>query len=115
MDFDRYTISLLIHRSDAPDLGEAGTAELQDAHMSHLADLHEAGVLLAAGPLFDERYRGLSILNIPPERAQELEEEDPAVRAGLYSIKAVPQDASRRPRHVLPRSTPRSVAEVSDE
>lgn len=90
MDFDRYTISLLIHRSDAPDLDEAATAVLQDAHMSHLADLHEAGVLLAAGPLFDERYRGLSILNIPPERAQELEEEDPAVRAGLYSIKASP-------------------------
>ena len=42
MDFDRYTISLLIHRSDAPNLDEAGTAELQEAHMSHLADLREA-------------------------------------------------------------------------
>jgi hypothetical protein len=63
MDFDRYTISLLIHRTDAPDLDESAAADLQDAHMSHLADLHEAGILLAAGPLFDERYRGLSILN----------------------------------------------------
>ena len=114
MDFDRYTISLLIHRSDAPDLDEAGTAELQDAHMSHLADLYEAGVLLATGPLFDERYRGLSILNIPPERAQELEEEDPAVRAGLYSIKAVPWMLPGGLVTFSPGRLPRSVAEMSD-
>jgi uncharacterized protein len=56
VDCDRYTISLLIHRSDAPHLDESAVAELQDAHKSHVADLHEAGILLAAGPLFDERY-----------------------------------------------------------
>jgi hypothetical protein len=37
--------------------------------------------------LFDEKYRGLSILNVEPEHARELDEQDPAVRAGLYSIK----------------------------
>lgn len=58
--------------------------------MSHLADLHEAGYLLAAGPLFDEKYRGLSILNVEPEQARELKERDPAVRAGLYSTRAIP-------------------------
>ncbi len=51
--------------------------------MSHLADLHEAGHLLAAGPLSDETFRGLSILRVEPERAIELKQPDPAVQAGL--------------------------------
>jgi hypothetical protein len=70
--------------------------------MSHLADLHEAGVLLAAGPLFDEKYRGLSILKVEPERARELDEQDPAVRAGLYSI----MDGPRWSHVLLPRASP---------
>ncbi len=48
---ERYTITLLVKRPDAPHLDEQAAAALQDAHMSHLADLHEAGHLLAAGPL----------------------------------------------------------------
>jgi uncharacterized protein len=54
VEFDRYTIALLILRPDAPELDEEAAAELQDAHMAHLADLHEQGHLLAAGPLSDE-------------------------------------------------------------
>ena len=71
MKFDRYTVTLLSQRPDAPDLDEDKAAALQDVHMSHLADLHEDGVLLAAGPLFDERYRGLSILNVSPTRGSQ--------------------------------------------
>jgi uncharacterized protein YciI len=51
MDFDNYTITLLIRRADAPQLSDERAGELQDAHLSHLADLAEAGLLLAAGPL----------------------------------------------------------------
>ena len=36
-----------------------------DGVVAHVADLHEAGHLLATGPLFDDLYRGLSILNVP--------------------------------------------------
>ena len=89
-------------------------ASLQDAHMSHLADLHEGGVLLAAGPLFDEKYRGLSILNVEPERARELDEQDPAVRAGLYSIKAVSWMVPGGVMSFSPGHLPRSVAEASE-
>ena len=81
--------------------------------MSHLADLHGAGVLLAAGPLFDEKYRGLSILNVEPERARELDEQDPAVRAGLYSIKAVSWMVPGGVMSFSPGHLPRSVAEAS--
>jgi uncharacterized protein YciI len=55
MEFDQLTIALLVLRSDAPDLDDAEAAALQDAHMNHLASLHEAGSLLAAGPLTGTR------------------------------------------------------------
>jgi uncharacterized protein len=89
MKFDRYTISLLLLRADAPALTEDEEARLQDAHMSHLADLHAAGHLLAAGPVLgsaDRQLRGFSILKVDPPRARELKEEDPAVRAGKYRV-----------------------------
>ena len=49
VQLDRFTIALLVHRPDAPVLDDDEAARLQDAHMAHLADLHEAGHLLAAG------------------------------------------------------------------
>ena len=90
MNFDNYTITLLIRRPDAPELTEEQAGELQNAHMSHLADLAEAGHLLAAGPLRDDEYAGLSILDVDPQRALEMKQADPAVRAGVYTIKAIP-------------------------
>jgi uncharacterized protein len=90
MDFERYTITLLIHRHDRPDLGEEEAAALRAAHMSYQADLGEKGYLLATGPLSDDDVCGLSILDIDPERACELMEADPAVQAGLYTVWAVP-------------------------
>ena len=93
MDFDQFTVALLIHRDDAPVLDEDAENALQDAHMAHLAGLHEAGHLLAAGPLLGERgraYRGLSILAVAPDRARVLQEEDPAVRAGVYRVECLP-------------------------
>ena len=114
MNFDRYAIGLLIAAPEPPKLDEQAAAALQDAHMSHLADLHEAGVLLAAGPLLDERYRGLSILNVDPERARELDEQDPAVRAGLYSIKTFSWMVPGGVMSFSPGRLPRSVAEASE-
>src|SRR3989442_2435709 len=89
MRFDRFSIALLILRDDAPRLDEKAAAALQDAHMAHLAKLHEEGYLLAAGPLLggpDEKFRGLSILKVEPEKARILKEEDPAVKAGRFLV-----------------------------
>jgi len=66
MQFDQYTIALLVTGANAPELSAAGAAELQNAHMSHLADLHQAGHLLAAGPVDGGEVRGLSILSVAP-------------------------------------------------
>lgn len=91
MHLDRFTVALLILRPDAPYLDDEAASALQDAHMAHLADLHEAGYLLAAGPLVgDDTFRGLSILNVGPEEARKLKEQDPAVRAGRFSVKVLP-------------------------
>jgi uncharacterized protein YciI len=92
MDFDRLTITLLELRDDAPELTQEQEDALQDAHMAHLADLHEAGHLLAAGPLLDRDspFRGLSILSVGVEESRALKERDPAVQAGKYRIIALP-------------------------
>ncbi|HEX9352134.1 MAG TPA: YciI family protein [Gaiellaceae bacterium] len=113
MQFDRFTITLLILRPDAPELEAEAAAALQDAHMAHLADLHEAGHLLAAGPLDDEQLRGLSILNVDPARARELKEEDPAVRAGRFSVKVIPWMVPGGAMSFSRTRFPRSTAEVS--
>lgn len=113
MEFDRYTITLLIKNPNAPQLDDEAAAALQDAHMSHLADLHEAGHLLAAGPLFDDEFRGLSILDIDPDQALALEEGDPAVEAGLYTIKAVPWMVPGGAVRFSRTRFPRSMAEAA--
>ncbi len=89
MKFDQFTITLLILRPDSPKLDEKSASALQDAHLTHLAKLHESGLLLASGPLggTDDKFRGLSILNVDPETALRLKQEDPAVRAGRFSVK----------------------------
>jgi uncharacterized protein len=115
MEFDRYTISLLMLRPDAPAFSEREEADLQDAHMSHLAQLHQAGQLLAAGPVLgapDRELRGFSILNVDPERARKLKEGDPAVRAGKYRIEVYPWLIPAGLIAFSPGRLPRSVAEA---
>lgn len=112
MEFDRHTIALLVHNPDGPELDERAAAELQDAHLSHLADLYEAGHLVAAGPVADAEIRGFSILRVDPERARELKEADPAVRAGIYTIRTAGWHVPAGAVQFAPARFPRSVAEV---
>jgi uncharacterized protein len=116
MDFDQFTVALLIHRDDAPVLDESAENALQDAHMAHLADLHEAGHLLAAGPLLGEpgrAYRGLSILAVDPDRARVLKEQDPAVRAGVYRVECLPWLVPAGAVRFAGTRFPRSMAEAA--
>lgn len=80
--------------------------------MAHLAGLHEAGHLLAAGPLLDERLRGLSILNVEPNEARRLEKQDPAVRAGRFSLHVMPWIVPAGAMSFQPARFPHSVAEA---
>jgi uncharacterized protein YciI len=112
MDFDNFSVVLLSLRDDAPALSDDDAAALQDAHMSHLADLHEAGHLLAAGPLIDGHYRGLSILKVSPEMALTLKEADPAVQAGKFTVTVLPWLVPGGAVHFSPTRFPRSMAEI---
>jgi uncharacterized protein YciI len=112
VEFDRLTIVLLLRRPDAPELDEKASAALQDAHLAHLADLHEAGHLVAAGPLDDEEYRGLSIFRVDPDEARELCEQDPAVRAGRLAVKIIPWILPAGAMAFSPTRFPRSIAEA---
>jgi len=116
MQFDRFTIALLVRGPNAGQIDEATRNALQDAHLSHLADLHEARHLLAAGPLVsgndDELLRGLSILNVEPERARALKEADAAVRAGVFSVQVLPWMVPAGAVSFSPTRFPRSMAEA---
>jgi uncharacterized protein len=112
MEFDEFTIVLTMLRPDAPELDDEAAEALQNAHMAHLADLHEAGYLLAGGPLDDPEYRGLSIYNVSPERAQKLRAQDPAVIAGRLAIRVIPWRVPRGAVHFTPARFPSSLAEA---
>lgn len=120
MQFDDYTISLLTLRDDAPQLDERALDQLQDAHLAHLADLHEQGHLLAAGPLLgspDRRFRGLSIWRADPERVRQLIEQhpDPAVSAGRFSVTVIPWMVPSGAMHFTRTRLPRSMAEAMSD
>lgn len=93
MRFDQYTVVLLLTPSNPPELAEEAADALQDAHLNHLAELHEAGHLLAAGPLLGgagRRFRGISIFKGEPEQIRKLAEQDPAVQAGWFELEVLP-------------------------
>jgi uncharacterized protein len=116
MDFDCYTVVLLVTPDDPPQLSEEEADRLQDAHLSHLADLHDCGVLLAAGPLGDpsgrRHFRGLSILRCEPEEALRLKGADPAVQAGVFELVATPWMLPAGAMHFTPTAFPRSTRDV---
>jgi uncharacterized protein YciI len=112
MEFDHFTVALLVLCDDAPALDEEAATALQDAHLAYLAELHEAGHLLAAGPLSDERLRGLSLLSVDAERARELAAADPAVRAGRVSVQLIPWMVPAGALIYRRARFPRSVAEA---
>ena len=118
MKFDNFTIALLILRPDAPKLEEREANALQDAHLAYLAELHEDGHLLAAGPLLgsgDHELRGLCIFKVEPEKARELTSRDPAVRAGRFSVKIMPWMVPGGAISFKQTRLPRSVVETGQD
>lgn len=113
MDFDTWTVITLVLRDDAPVLDDDAAGALQDAHLDHLANLHEQGHLLAAGPLDDATLRGLMIMPVDPRRALELESADPAVVAGRLEPRAMVWHVPGGAVHFTPTSFPHSRVDVA--
>ena len=115
MEFDTFSVSLLVLRDDAPDWDEETANAMQDAHLDHLANLHEQGHLVAAGPLGHDKIRGLSILTVAPDEARALKEADPAVRAGRFDVVVVPWQVPAGAVLFTPTRFPHSIADVVGE
>ncbi len=116
MEFDTYTIVLLVTPENPPDFTEEERDRLQDAHLAHLSKLHEQGVLLVGGPVGDPSgkryYRGLSVFNVDPEEALRLKGEDPAIQAGVFEMIAMPWTFPAGAVHFTATDFPRSTDDV---
>jgi len=112
VEFDSFIVSLLVLRDDAPDWDDATADSMQDAHLDHLANLHEAGHLLAAGPLGHDGFRGLSILRGDLDEVRALKEADPAVIAGRFDVVVMPWQVPAGAVHFTPTRFPHSIADV---
>jgi uncharacterized protein YciI len=115
MQFDTFVVALLALREDAPEWDEATAAAMQDAHLDHLAKLHEQGHLLAAGPLGHDGFRGLSILRGDVDEVRALKEADPTVRAGRFEVVVMPWQVPAGAVHFTPTRFPHSIADVVGE
>jgi len=85
VELKQYTFVLLRRPPDAPDYPEERLNEIQEQHLANLAELHERGVLLLAGPFGDqpdESLRGLCVMTTGVSETRELMANDPAVKAG---------------------------------
>jgi uncharacterized protein YciI len=112
---DSFTDVFLLNGLGGEPQTDDERAATQDAHLSHLADLHDEGVLIAAGPLPDSEWgtRGIAVLTCDAERAAELFADDPAVLAGWFTVKTVPWLAPRGAVALTDASFPRSAAEAA--
>jgi uncharacterized protein len=102
-EFDSYQLVLLERSSAAPVLDEAAEETLLRQHLGHFAKMSRAGLLAVAGPIGgDAAIAGVCIYRAgTPERARRLAEDDPAVRAGRFTVRVLgwmtPKDAIRWP------------------
>ena len=67
---------------------------------------------MAAGPLGHDKFRGLSILRVPPDEARALKEADPAVQAGRFDVVVVPWQVPAGAAALLAHRFPHSIADV---
>ncbi len=112
MEFDRFSVGLLTTKLGAPQRSDVGDDSIQDAHMSHLADLHEDGHLLATGPLSHDHYRGMLLFKTDVATATELMLADPAVRSGWVDVMVIPGMVPGGAIHFTSTRFPRSMAEA---
>jgi uncharacterized protein YciI len=118
MRFDRYTVTMLMLRPDAPVMTDEEAADLQDRHLAHGADLQARGLILARGPLTeqdDERFRGISIWSVDAATARAHAEADPSVQVGRLAVSVMTWMMPAGNLQFGKVRAPRSVAEADDD
>jgi uncharacterized protein len=84
----QYTLVHLV-RGPNYDSPSASAEEIQKAHLRFLFKLKAEGKLLLVGPVMEKGdLKGIAIYDIQdPDEAKKLASEDPAVKAGLFTLK----------------------------
>jgi uncharacterized protein YciI len=90
-EFDSYQLVLLERAASPPDLDEDASDALQRQHLGYFAKMRAAGLMTVAGPIRnDDVIAGICIYRAgTTERARALAEDDPAVRAGEFVVRAM--------------------------
>jgi uncharacterized protein len=86
---EEHTLVLLVRPPDAPEVSDEEAESLQEQHLAFLQEKRREGVMAAAGPFrgqSDDRWRGLCLYLVSPERAWELAQDDPLVRSGRLGV-----------------------------
>lgn len=88
----QYFMAFLNAVPNRPELDSATTMEIQMAHLGHLDSLARIGKIDVVGPFGDDtESRGIAIYNVATlEEAEELANQDPAVKAGRLLIEVRP-------------------------
>ena len=90
MDFDTYELVLLRRPADVPSHDDAEIDRIHDRHLAFLDEQREAGLLVLAGPVWnqpDEHLRGICLYRVGDlDRARAVAETDPAVVAGRFAV-----------------------------
>ena len=82
---------LLVRAPDQPQLDDEASTALGLQHLGHFGKMHAAGYLKIAGPIDgDDEIAGICLYQAGSlERARRLAEDDPAVRAGRFVVRAM--------------------------
>jgi uncharacterized protein len=90
-EFDTYQLILLVRPSDQPVLDDDAAKALGLQHLGHFRKMHAAGYLKVAGPIDgDDEIAGICLYQAASlEQARRLAEDDPAVRAGRFVVRAM--------------------------
>ena len=88
----RYQLVILKKGSSAAITATPEGQKIVKDHIAYMYKLGADGVSMASGPLLDGgEIQGLIIVKAEsPEKAVEIESADPAVKAGLFAVEAVP-------------------------
>jgi uncharacterized protein YciI len=114
MEFDHFSVVLLEANPAAPELDDETSTRVFDEHLAHLAAAHDAGHMIGAGPARDgAALRGLCLTTLSPDEARAWSETDPAVQAGVFSVRVVPWKVPRGAVTHAEARFPRSVADAS--
>ena len=89
MGLERFSFVLLRRGPKADEFSEAELEQLQEAHLTHLAEMRERRLMAVAGPFSeqpDETLRGFCLYTVELDEARRLAESDPSVQAGRMAV-----------------------------